>query len=267
MKENRCYCGEKIFVIYRSFVNKKKVIKCINCGLLRTYPIPKLTTSDESDIKKRLTEINLWKNFSKKIINLVKKYKKNKNLWVLDIGSNIGIFVNLCEKEGWKATGIDIDKRVINIGKKQFNCDLRETTLEKAHFKDKEFDAIVLLHTLEHVYNLKSLLKKIHQIIKKDGILVIQVPNINGLPVNVQGLRNKPWYGYDFSHHLWHFQPKTLKDLLNNNGFEIKEFDTKISMYYEKSNKIFDFARNIVLSFSFLINRADQITLVAIPKK
>jgi predicted SAM-dependent methyltransferase len=91
-----------------------------------------------------------------------------------------------------------------------------------------------LLHTLEHIYEPRILINKTQQIIKKDGILIIQVPNIDGLSVKIQNLRGKPWYGYDFSHHLWHFQPKTLKDLLTENNFEIVEIQIFFLILFEK---------------------------------
>jgi 2-polyprenyl-3-methyl-5-hydroxy-6-metoxy-1,4-benzoquinol methylase len=267
MGNNNCDCGGKEYGLFLKNNKGSSIVKCSYCSLLRTYPFPKSTISEPVDFENRLKNLNLWRSFSYKIILLIRKYKENNNLRVLDLGSNIGIFVDLARKEGWNATGIDVDKRAIEIGKKKFKVDLRDISLEKTNFIKEEFDVVLLLHTLEHIYELKQLIHKIKQIMKKDGILIIQVPNINGLPVKIQHLRRKSWYGYDFSHHLWHFQPETLIDLLIENGFEIREIDTHSSMYYENTEPITDYIRKIILWFSSLINSADQITLVATPKK
>ena len=267
MVKKLCNCGNKESKYFIKNNSGPSIVECKKCGLLRTSPFSESTISEPIDFENRLNNLDLWQSFAYKIVLLIKKYKKKKNLRVLDIGCNIGIFVDLSEKEGWKATGIDIDKRAVDIGKKQFNCDLKETSLEKANFKKEEFDVIVLVHTLEHIYDLSKLLKEIKEIIKKDGILIIQVPNINGLPVIIQKLRGKPWYGYDFAHHLWHFQPKTLKNLLSKNNFQLVDINSRSSMFYESTGMVSDFIRKLTIIASWLINRGDQLTLVAQPKK
>jgi len=267
MSNKTCDCGEKEYQYFLKNKQGPSIVKCNSCGLLRTNPSPENTISEPVDFENRLNNLDLWKSFAYKIVLLIKKYKKNNNIRVLDIGSNIGIFVDLARKEGWNAIGIDIDERAITTGKKQFNIDLRLTSLENANFKKEELDVVVLIHTLEHILNLRSLLLNIKRILKKDGLLIIQVPNTDGLPVKIQNFRGKLWYGYDFSHHLWHFQPKTLKNLLLDSGFTIVELDIYSPLFYERTGIISDLIRNIILKISSFFRMADQITLVATPKK
>lgn len=65
------------------------------------------------------------------------------------------------------------------------NCDVTDRVrvdkivdLEKplTMFKDNSVSEIIIYHTLEHINNFMILMEELHRILKKDGILDIQVP-------------------------------------------------------------------------------------------
>lgn len=257
------YCGDWIDNRGRlSF----KIVDCQKCGLLRTLPVPRETTPDIKETMYRIENYELWQSFGRNLIDLIEKYKKGKSLRVLDVGCNVGIFVKLSKENGWNSIGIDIDKKAIEIGKKKFGVDLRNTSLKDAKFKEKEFDVVVLSHTLEHIYEPEELLKDILQVLKNEGVLVIEVPNIGGIPEKIQVCRGKQWYGYDPRHHVWHFTKKTLKLILKNSGYEILECNAKSPLYYKKTDNFSGQIRDLILRLSGFLGMADQITFVARPK-
>lgn len=270
----RCICKHTEYEIVHkgAWIDRKgklsfSILKCLNCGLFRTFPVPKKTTATYEDVKLRLENYELWRTFGENLIRLIKKYKKEKKLKLLDIGSNVGILVKLAKENSWVATGIDLDKSAVKLGRQKFKVDLRCTSLEKAEFKPGSFDVVVLSHTLEHVQQPKELVKEIKDILKKKGIVVIDVPNIEGLPVKLQKIRREVWYGYWPTQHIWHFTAKSIRRLLEDEGFKILELHAGRPMHYYKTGSLLDIPRDLILKLSGLLNMADQITLVARPQK
>lgn len=269
-----CICGHtKYEVVHEGeWVDGKKklsfsIIRCLNCDLLRTFPVPKKTTATSEDINLRLENYELWSSFAQYLIDFVKKHQKRKRINFLDIGSNIGILVKLAEENGWQGTGIDLDKKAVDAGRRHLGINLHHTSLENAHFGSQEFDVVVLSHTLEHIQQPKRLIKDMRRILKREGVLVIQLPNIEGLPVNLQKIRREVWYGYWPTQHIWHFTKKTIRRLLEDEGFRILELHARKPMHYEKTGSLWDIPRDLILKLSGFLNMADQITLAATPQK
>jgi hypothetical protein len=66
-------------------------------------------------------------------------------------------------------------------------------------------------------------LTKIRRILKKDGLLVIQSPNIQSL---MAILTKSKWSWLTPPDHLYHFTPATLELLLKKHGFDIRLLHT-----------------------------------------
>ena len=169
------------------------------------------------------------KSLVDKIYHQVKKYMLLKKLkWIekkvpekgniLDIGAGTGDFLNEAKKRGWKVHGIEPDKEA------------RERALEKGiklsvnsqNFKSEKFDVITMWHVLEHVYDLKSQIIELEHLLKKDGLLVIAVPNYQSYDARYY---KEFWAAYDVPRHLWHFSQQSFKHLFSGNGF--KQTDLK----------------------------------------
>lgn len=270
----RCICGHRRYriILKDEWVDEIGglnfwIIGCVSCGLLRTFPVPLKTIDNFEDAKHRIRNQELWKSFGLDILRLIRTYQKNAHAKILDVGCNIGIFVKLAEEYHFDATGIDVDRYAVRVGRDRFGVDLRCQNLEEAKFNQNEFDVVLLSHTLEHVPNPIELLGEINRILKPNGILVVESPNIEGLSVKLQKLRGEPWYGYNPRQHVWHFSPMTIQWLVESAKFKTIELNTKKSMHYEKTGSLWDIPRDVVLKLSGLLGLSDQIILVAIPQK
>ncbi len=145
-----------------------------------------------------------------------KKYPEKGNL--LDIGAGTGDFLNEAKKRGWKVHGIEPDtearKRALDKGIK--------LSVNSHNFKSGKFDVITMWHVLEHVYDLKSQIIELEHLLKKNGLLVIAVPNYKSYDAQYY---NEFWAAYDVPRHLWHFSQQSFKPLFSGNGF--KQTDLK----------------------------------------
>ena len=65
-------------------------------------------------------------------------------------------------------------------------------------------------HVLEHVSNINDTLLQFSRILKKDGSLIIAVPNCNAWDATYY---KEFWAAWDVPIHLWHFSKKTIEHL------------------------------------------------------
>lgn len=104
---------------------------------------------------------------------------------VLDIGIGHGWVEELIVKRNIEIYGNDISDQTIKNLKNRFQGFFSVQSLYKLHYKKQFFDAIFLLEVLEHVPPSKTLrvLKKIRNLLKPHGCLILSVPTNEGLDV------------------------------------------------------------------------------------
>lgn len=164
------------------------------------------------------------KSYTDKIYQLVKKFMLKKKIgWIekefpdkgrlLDIGAGTGDFLMEAKIKGWKINGVEPNEKARNQAKAK-NIKLAPDT---SNFKSEKFDVITMWHVLEHVYDLKSQIIELEHLLKKDGLLIIAVPNFKSFDAQHY---KKYWAAYDVPRHLWHFSRGSFKHLLLGTGFE-----------------------------------------------
>jgi len=131
---------------------------------------------------------------------------------VLDVGSGSGDLLINFYKAGYKdLTGIDpyIEKGIV------YNDSLR---IEKKELFDveREFDAIILNHSLEHMDHQLEVLKKIYSILSKDGRLLIRIPVVSKPLMEEYGLNV---VSLDAPRHFYIHSIKSISLLLKKAGF------------------------------------------------
>jgi 2-polyprenyl-3-methyl-5-hydroxy-6-metoxy-1,4-benzoquinol methylase len=141
-----------------------------------------------------------------------KTNSKNKNKNILDIGSAAGVFLNYFKEAGYNCHGVEPTTTFAKFSQKEFGHKISNSTLQEAKFIQK-FDIITISHVLEHVYNLSGFLKEVNKLLKKDGLLFIEVPNVHR-----RKFVNKTFFHVQ---HLYNFSKITLSMLLFMSGFKV----------------------------------------------
>jgi len=106
---------------------------------------------------------------------------------VLDLGCGNGQNTLKAAKVSERIIGIDNNQKQIRMGineQRRFkikNLKFIIADLEKINlrYKNETFDIVLMLDVLEHLNNRKVILKKTHRILKRDGKLLLSVPNKN----------------------------------------------------------------------------------------
>ena len=238
-------CGNKNFRPFLEtndfFLTKENftIVQCNECELKFVNPRP-----DENEIsryyespdyvshggKKDLLNFvyrTIRKSSIKKKFALIKEYALNKK--ILDIGCGTGEFLHYCNKMGFDVKGIEPGDKPRTFAQKQYKLDVyNEAFLEQ--LVNPEFDIITMWHVLEHVHLLHERIRKIAEILKPDGTIIIAVPNSDSWDAKYYG---KFWAAYDLPRHLYHFSKSSIKIAFENHGLEIvKTIPMKLDAFY-----------------------------------
>jgi len=208
------------------------IVKCAQCGLMRSNPRPNQdsigffypehygpyigTQVNQPKIKSFLK--SMFKPFVNRYINdNSQKLPMMVPSRMLEIGCASGAFLNHMQSLGWKVEGIEFSAKAAqsarNLGHK-----VHIGSLESAPDLVNKVDLIVGWMVLEHLHNPNSCLKKLNEWSSPEGRLVLSVPNSDTLFFR---LFKEQWFNIQLPTHLYHFTPKTLKDLLNQSGWEL----------------------------------------------
>ena len=91
----------------------------------------------------------------------------------------------------------------------------------------RSFDCVILSHVIEHIYDLKKAIENVSRLLKKDGIMYVEVPDAS----RYSDYYIVPYYYFDCEH-INHFDERSLKNLLMLNGLEFISYsknDRKVS--------------------------------------
>lgn len=219
-----------------NFVDSTLPMKCLLCGI-KTNKIMKVVAGvhiyecekcrlgfvdQAKTVKKNLDKQYQLKEYKKEekmivarlepIIDNIIKYKSSGA--VLEIGPGYGLFSSLLLKKGnYK---LDIVEPYLSPHYLLGNTfKLHKTNLDEFLMKNKKkFDLIIMFDVIEHLEDPFSALHKLKNILKKEGILVVQTPNYQSL---MQWMTKK-WSWWMIEDHKWFFCPSSFQKALRKNG-------------------------------------------------
>ena len=172
----------------------------------------------ESLSKKKIRSQIVNKRKALQIQNVVKK----RNAKILDFGCGDGKFLFECRKLGYK--------KLYGVDAKYTKFFLKKNIIFSNSIKKlnvKKFDCITLWGVLEHLNDPISFSKYICKFLKRNGLLVIEVPNAESLLMNY--LFNNYIKIYRFiepARHLYFFSLNFLKLFAKKLALKIVDFET-----------------------------------------
>ena len=152
---------------------------------------------------------------------------------VLDVGCGDGEIGARLLSKGNEVYGLDISESCV-IRAKDRGIRAEVIDLEEGNFPFKDhFDVVLAGEILEHVFDTKSFLGKIHKSLKDKGELVLSTPNLASFGRRLLLLVGKnPLIEASLENgaagHVRYFIKDTLLALLENNGFKVIEFKSDL---------------------------------------
>ena len=148
---------------------------------------------------------------------------------LLDVGAGTGHFPFFMQSKGWEVVALEPDDTARKVAKEKLKLNILPLE-ELARQTENSFDVITLWHVLEHVHDIEGYVDHFHSILKKDGTLIIAVPNHTSRDAKHYATK---WAAYDVPRHLWHFSPESMNQLLSRHHFQINEkMDMPLDAFY-----------------------------------
>ncbi len=149
-------------------------------------------------------------------IKSLAKINPQKNASIVDIGCGSGALLTLLYDIGYKnCIGID------QFLKKDIYYPSGLKILKKDFFSlGGQFDIMMFHHVFEHFSDLKSVLKNINNLLSKDGVCIIRMPDVESF--SFFRYKNN-WFSIHAPFHVSLPSKIGMKELVKNTGLEIKE--------------------------------------------
>lgn len=135
---------------------------------------------------------------------------------LLDVGCHIGVMVELAQQRGWEAWGVEPSTWAAEQARAR-GLHVITGTLADAGLPENYFDVVTLWDVIEHLTDPAAEIRHVHQVLKPGGIFAIHTIDIESWFARLMGAR-WPWL---MEMHLYYFSPRTLKRMLELNGFHV----------------------------------------------
>lgn len=137
---------------------------------------------------------------------------------VLDAGCGSGYVAEVLENHGFKVTGIDISRRMLELAKKNApRSSFLRMDLTKLKLPRQSFDGVICLYSIIHVPRRSHLgvLRNFHRVLKPRGILAIHMGWGDHVGVEAD------WLGSGVPMYWSHFDKETNLSLIGKAGFHV----------------------------------------------
>ena len=244
--------------IANSFIKKNKFKKqyfydmeagfCKNCATFQLIKVPKAKLMFNEKYAYLASTSNFmkkhWSNLSKKIIN---NLKNNKNPFVVEIGSNDGIFLENIAKKKINHLGIDASQNVCEIAKSKginsLNAFFNEKTARKIVAKYGKADVIVCTNTMHHIEDINGVVKGMSDLLKDKGTIITEDPSL-------KEMLNKNAYDQIYAEHMYIWSLSSINFLFGKYKMEVYDIENNrlhggCSRYFIAKNNVKKITRKV----------------------
>lgn len=221
LMQEHCDLCEKPGSLYgkgRSF----DLLSCPQCGLIWTNPLEISSESETPADDYWAEDVYLEnreaqkKRFRQQLKTFIRETRcaDPKSLKIMEVGSGLGFFLDVCDELGIEAEGCDVVERAVRYANRERER-VRLGTLD-SHYADETFDAVFAFNLIEHLAHPKGFLDEAHRVLKTGGHLVLETPIQESLFHRLarlgyalsQGRLN--FFGMDPGGHIYKFSKRTF---------------------------------------------------------
>ncbi|MFA6217124.1 MAG: methyltransferase domain-containing protein [Candidatus Omnitrophota bacterium] len=253
-----------------------RIVKCRHCNLI--YANPRQPVDElKSTYKDMQDELYIQEEKGRRlsdqsILRILKKMGKTGKL--LEIGCATGFLLDEARKTGWEIYGVELSSWAVHYAQTNLKIEtIFEGSLHEKHYANNFFDVVIIKDTLEHIPDPKGLLIETRRILKTNGIICINTPDIASFLSRILKAR---WWGVK-QHHIFYFTQKTLFAMLRAAGFmpikskshtrifSLQYWVSRFKSYNKVLHDIFIFLiqKKIIRNVLFPIDFKDQIEVYA----
>lgn len=154
---------------------------------------------------------------------------------MLDIGCGSGRLLYVARRAGWEVMGLELSEEMAQLVRTKLGIrvvvgDFLEA--EPREISEDPFDLICLRHVLEHLPDCNLAMSKIRELLRPDGHVLIEIPNVESLSKKVKrfltniGLRRAKYPVDMVIGHANEFCRSSFEYLLDKTGFTLVRWET-----------------------------------------
>ena len=140
---------------------------------------------------------------------------------LFEIGCGSGRQLLAMRAAGWDVQGVDFDPEAVAVARSG-GLDVAVGDVRDLDLDASQFDAIVMAHVLEHVFDPIGLLTECNRLLKPGGTLVSITPNGASLGHRIF---KRAWRGIEPPRHIVVFTPRALRLACERSGLALDRVD------------------------------------------
>ncbi len=183
--------------------------------LVRAFGYPESNYTSKRSLFKLITP------FLRRRVRLSHVPRWVENGKLLDVGCSWGRYLSGMRELGWDVHGLELNPASVSFAQKTLGLkNVRQGLIDNVELPANSFDVIHGSMVLEHFHQPREALDNMRNAIRPGGQLILSVPDFSGLEARCFG-RN--FYSLHVPQHLNHFNPGTIKKMLDNSGFRVAD--------------------------------------------
>lgn len=169
------------------------IVRCSSCGLIYPNPMPRYTHDEvqnnfnnpEDYFSGAVTDKRIEKY--DRLLKNIERFKPTRGR-LLDVGCGRGEFAYAAIKKGWDGVGTDISESFARYAREKFGVDVMVGDIKELPLRPEDFDVICLNSVIQYVRDPLGTLRAINSLLKKEGLLYLEVTNEDALVFEIGDL-------------------------------------------------------------------------------
>ncbi len=204
--------------------NTHTLYRCTGCGLVFVFPIPDPTELYSEGYFTGASVHMGYANYDadkepmiptfETYLAYIDRFAPGKRL--LDVGAATGFFLDIARRKGFVVSGVELSEYAATCAT-QKGLSVIAGTLQDVP-RTEQFDTVTMLDVIEHVGDPRAECVRAHTLLAPGGVLIINAPDIGSLYARILGKR---WHLIVPPEHLFYFNRKNIRHLLEQTGYEV----------------------------------------------
>lgn len=229
---NLCGADDYVVRFEAGEAQPARIVECRRCSLM--YANPRAAEPDhvivegfDPDFVERTSENERYKKEALQVRDYADTRRHLASLFpgrgrMLEVGSGYGYLLDYFRQDGWDVLGVEPNEGLNRHARKALNLTVESKILPEARFPDASFDAVLMMHVIEHVPDPQDTLREIHRVLRPGGMLVMETPRYDTLMFKLLGRRERSLSCFG---HIYFFTSGTLREISEKTGFEVHRAD------------------------------------------
>ena len=203
-------------------------LQCARCGFAALAELPSFEAARQLQdaamgavyIQDNMRKLASKLRRSRRRVRRLKRHMPGRRL--LEIGANIGCFVEAARRLGLEAVGLEINPTLVAHARQAFPDNAFVCgTVEEAGFDAASFDGVYCAEVIEHLVDVNSFMSAISQAVRPGGSLFLTTPE---LARYITGPDVATWRSLVAPDHKLYFNRDNMAQFLQRHGFEQVRF-------------------------------------------